>query len=81
MRARAGWVVETITTMINDLLTAHGSSGSPTPLRCSAFGETRQRRAVMGTPSVQAVTSPMEKCCSAARGRPDLYFPSSDVPR
>jgi 3-hydroxy-9,10-secoandrosta-1,3,5(10)-triene-9,17-dione monooxygenase len=27
MRAKAGWVVETITTMINDLLTAHGSSG------------------------------------------------------
>jgi alkylation response protein AidB-like acyl-CoA dehydrogenase len=27
MRAKAGWVVETITTMIHDLLTAHGSAG------------------------------------------------------
>lgn len=27
MRAKAGWVVETITTMINDLITAHGSAG------------------------------------------------------
>jgi 3-hydroxy-9,10-secoandrosta-1,3,5(10)-triene-9,17-dione monooxygenase len=27
MRAKAGWVVETITTMINDLMTAHGSAG------------------------------------------------------
>lgn len=27
MRARAGWAVETITTMINDLMTAHGSAG------------------------------------------------------
>jgi 3-hydroxy-9,10-secoandrosta-1,3,5(10)-triene-9,17-dione monooxygenase len=27
MRAKAGWVVETITTMIHELLTAHGSSG------------------------------------------------------
>lgn len=27
MRAKAGWIVETITTMINDLITAHGSAG------------------------------------------------------
>ncbi|MGP3533224.1 acyl-CoA dehydrogenase family protein [Microbacterium sp. RD1] len=27
MRAKAGWVVETITTMIHDLMTAHGSAG------------------------------------------------------
>lgn len=27
MRAKAGWVVETITNMINDLVTAHGSAG------------------------------------------------------
>lgn len=27
MRARAGWVVETITTVIHDLMTAHGSAG------------------------------------------------------
>lgn len=27
MRARAGWVVETITNIINDLITAHGSGG------------------------------------------------------
>ena len=27
MRAKAGWVVETITSMINDLMTAHGSAG------------------------------------------------------
>ncbi|HWK19913.1 MAG TPA: acyl-CoA dehydrogenase family protein [Microbacteriaceae bacterium] len=27
MRARAGWVVETITSMLNDLMTAHGSAG------------------------------------------------------
>jgi 3-hydroxy-9,10-secoandrosta-1,3,5(10)-triene-9,17-dione monooxygenase len=27
MRAKAGWIVETITTMINELLTAHGSAG------------------------------------------------------
>lgn len=27
MRAKAGWIVETITTMINDLMTAHGSAG------------------------------------------------------
>ncbi len=27
MRAKAGWVVETITTMIHELLTAHGSAG------------------------------------------------------
>lgn len=27
MRAKAGWVVETITAMINDLMTAHGSAG------------------------------------------------------
>ncbi|WP_291043112.1 acyl-CoA dehydrogenase family protein [Herbiconiux sp.] len=27
MRAKAGWVVETITTLINDLITAHGSAG------------------------------------------------------
>ena len=27
MRAKAGWIVETITSMINDLVTAHGSAG------------------------------------------------------
>jgi 3-hydroxy-9,10-secoandrosta-1,3,5(10)-triene-9,17-dione monooxygenase len=27
MRAKSGWIVETITTMINELLTAHGSAG------------------------------------------------------
>jgi 3-hydroxy-9,10-secoandrosta-1,3,5(10)-triene-9,17-dione monooxygenase len=27
MRAKAGWIVETITTMIHELLTAHGSAG------------------------------------------------------
>ena len=27
MRAKAGWVVESITTMIHDLMTAHGSAG------------------------------------------------------
>jgi len=27
MRARAGWVVETISNMLNDLMTAHGSAG------------------------------------------------------
>ncbi|MGM0931804.1 MAG: oxidoreductase, partial [Actinomycetota bacterium] len=27
MRAKAGWIVETITTMIDQLLTAHGSAG------------------------------------------------------
>jgi alkylation response protein AidB-like acyl-CoA dehydrogenase len=27
MRAKAGWVVETVTTLINDLITAHGSAG------------------------------------------------------
>jgi alkylation response protein AidB-like acyl-CoA dehydrogenase len=27
MRAKAGWIVETITTMIHDLMTAHGSAG------------------------------------------------------
>jgi 3-hydroxy-9,10-secoandrosta-1,3,5(10)-triene-9,17-dione monooxygenase len=27
MRAKAGWVVETITTLINELITAHGSAG------------------------------------------------------
>ena len=81
MRAKAGWVVETITTMIHELLTAHGSSGFAIPLRCSASGEIRRRRAVMGIRSVQAVTSSMERYCSAARKKPVLYSPSSDGPR
>ncbi len=78
MRAKAGWVVETITSMINDLMTAHGSAGfaeSATLQRVWRDQATASRHGHTWPPVASRRTA---RSSSVARRTPSSSSPSSE---